>query len=280
MSATNVTPIRHYRIGILVPSSNTKLEPAIESILQRTNTDNDKSIKITAHFTRIRVTQISLEASSIAQFDVDNFLQAASLLVDAGVHAIAWVGTSAGWLGIQNDRDLCSAITEHFGIPALTSTLALLDYMEFYTDKNLLLITPFVQEVNDAIRDNFAREGINVVDDQCLSIMDNREIGRVTDQQIEEMVLDVTARNRGVQTVAVFCTNLFTAEHAVEWGMDERYTVVDSIVITMWGLLRSIEIGENEDFGSDLERAMVEKYVSRRMSEEMRQKGGHCTGPT
>lgn len=251
-------PADQYRLGILVPSSNTKLEPAVESILKCITANHDRSTDIRAHYTRVRVTQISLTESSSAQFDLEKMLQAASLLVDAGVHAIAWAGTSASWTGVNNDRILCAAITERFGIPATTSTLALVEYMHAYTDERLLLVTPYVQAMNDAIIANFTEEGIEIVDELCLGFTDNREIGRVADEWIRDMIEDIAARNANVKTVVVLCTNLFAGSHVGLWESKEDFAIIDSIVVTMWSLLGKI--------GRDVQLVMVQRYPGRMFS--------------
>ena len=80
---------------------------------------------VTAHFSRFRVTEISLDAQALGQFDDSNILAAADLLADARVDVIGWSGTSSGWLGFDADRRLCERIRERTGIPATTAVLAL-----------------------------------------------------------------------------------------------------------------------------------------------------------
>src|SRR5437764_14221306 len=103
---------------MLTPSSNTVLEPLTGAMLRGLP-------GVTAHFARFRVTEIALSDVALGQFDDAALLEAAALLADARVHAIAWNGTSAGWLGFRADHRLCAAITDRTGIPATSSVLAL-----------------------------------------------------------------------------------------------------------------------------------------------------------
>ena len=84
-------------LGMLTPSSNTVLEPVTTAILQELD-------HVSAHFSRFRVTEISLSAAALGQFDDRPLLTAAELLADANVDVIAWNGTSAGWLGFERDE--------------------------------------------------------------------------------------------------------------------------------------------------------------------------------
>jgi len=109
-------------LGVIVPSSNSALEPLTQALVSSISTPEKP---VTVHFTRVPVTQLNLSPGSSAQFSHEALLTAAQLLADAKVSAIGWSGTSAGWLGFPNDERLCHLIQEKFGIPATTSTLAL-----------------------------------------------------------------------------------------------------------------------------------------------------------
>src|SRR4051794_32438196 len=86
-------PPRRIRIGILVPSSNTALEPITTAICASLPVDK---YNVTVHFSRFPVTTIALSSSALSQFDTEKILPAARLLADAGVDVIGWSGTSAG----------------------------------------------------------------------------------------------------------------------------------------------------------------------------------------
>jgi maleate isomerase len=101
------------RLGVLTPSSNTVLEPVAVGLTAGLP-------NLSLHFTRFRVTEISLSEVALKQFAIDNIVEAARLLADARVDAISWSGTSAAWLGLDYDRALCAAILNDTGTPATT----------------------------------------------------------------------------------------------------------------------------------------------------------------
>lgn len=92
--------MRRKRIGTITPSSNTTVEPLTTRLLASLYD------LVTVHVTRIRVTEISLERSSLDQFSEETMLDAARLLADAHVDVIAWNGTSGSWRGVGGDRTL------------------------------------------------------------------------------------------------------------------------------------------------------------------------------
>src|SRR4051812_4843002 len=102
------------RIGMLTPSSNTVLEPLTQAMLAGVS-------GVTAHFSRFRVTEISLSEGALAQFDDRPILAAAELLADARMDVITWNGTSAAWRGFETDLELCERITAVTGVAATSS---------------------------------------------------------------------------------------------------------------------------------------------------------------
>ena len=144
------------RLGMITPSSNTVLEPVTARLL-RGRPD------VSAHFARLRVTEISATPGSDAQFDAAPMLAAAELLADARCHAICWNGTSASWLGIERDRELCAQIRARTRIPATTAVLGLIEELRAADVRRYALVTPYVDAVQSRIVENLARDGFECV---------------------------------------------------------------------------------------------------------------------
>src|ERR1700681_1143592 len=108
------------RIGMLTPSSNTALEPQTFAMLRDLP-------NVSLHFSRLHVLGTSLARESNAQFTMEAFLGAASLLADARVDVIAWNGTSGSWMGLDWERELCKPIEAEAGVPATAPTPAVFD---------------------------------------------------------------------------------------------------------------------------------------------------------
>ena len=69
----------------------------LEALIKKTKSD------ATIHVARRGVVDVKLDKTSRAQFELEIQLDAAKLLCDAKVDTIVWGGTSASWLGIEND---------------------------------------------------------------------------------------------------------------------------------------------------------------------------------
>ena len=226
---------RLVRFGVIVPSSNTALEPLTSAIVESIS---DAPFKVSVHFTRIRVTKISLGADSDAQFDVSQFLSAARLLADADVNVIGWSGTSAGWLGFDTDIRLGRAIEEEVGITCTTSTLALNKILGIIGARSFALVTPYTKEMNEAIRSNYASIGIDIPRNQTehLGVTENKAIAKIDESILDRMVNDVA--KEGAHVVSTFCTNLVAAQRAKFWEEKHDVVVLDSVATVVWDMLR------------------------------------------
>jgi maleate isomerase len=213
------------RIGMLTPSSNTALEPETYRMLAAFG---DTS----AHFARIPVTRIDLGEDAASQFDPEPMLAAAALLADAKVDVVAWNGTSGSWLGPDADRELAAELSRALGVPATTSTLALLQSFRAYGVRRLGLVTPYQADVAAAITGRYAREGVTVVTQRHLGLTDNEAFARVGADKLTALIRDAAAAT--VDAIAVVCTNLHSAPLAVELEQKLGVPVLDSVTATLW----------------------------------------------
>ncbi len=218
------------RIGMITPSSNTTIEPLTTRIFAALGE------AVTTHYTRIRVTHISLASSSLDQFAADVLVEAARLLADAGVDVIAWNGTSGAWKGLQADRDIVARIEMETGIPATTSTLDLLEACRRLGISRWGLATPYLPEVHEAIRRTYAAEGLETVASAHLGITVNREFAEVPSPRIEALLERVAVPE--AQGIAVVCTNLPAAAVAARVEEATGRPVVDTLAATAWRTLR------------------------------------------
>jgi maleate isomerase len=225
------TPMtRPIRLGVLTPSSNTALEPLTSAIVAGVP-------GASAHFARFRVTEISLSARALGQFDDANILAAAELLADAKVDAIGWSGTSSGWLGFDADRRLCERIRERTGIPATTAVLALNELLALRGVRRLGLVTPYTADVQQRIVENYARMDIEVVAERHLGISVNHEFAGVEPPRLRDLIGEVAEAKP--QAITTFCTNLRAARLAGEVEATTGIPLLDTVSTTVWGLLRT-----------------------------------------
>ncbi len=216
-------------LGMLTPSSNTVLEPVCAEMLRELP-------DVSAHFSRFRVTEISLQDAALGQFRLAPMLEAASLLADAHVRTICWNGTSAAWLGFGQDRALVAEIARHTGVPATSSVLALAEIFRLSGVGRFGLVTPYLDEVQARIVDTFRREGFDCVSERHSGIRDNFSFSEVPAEELARMVREVAAA--GPQAISILCTNLAGAPLVAELEQELGIPVYDSIATALWGSMR------------------------------------------
>ena len=217
------------RIGVLTPSSNTALEPLTSAMVAGVP-------NVSAHFSRFRVTEISMGDKSQNQFDERTILDAAKLLADAHVDVICWSGTSASWLGFERDRALCARITEVTGIPATTSVLALNDLLAAQGARTLGLVSPYVEDVQRRIVANYAGLDIECVAERHLDLTVNFSFAEVGPDTLRTMLREVARKKP--DAITVMCTNLHGAPLVEEMERELGIPIYDSVATVVWKAMK------------------------------------------
>ena len=219
------------RLGVLTPSSNTALEPLTSALAAAVP-------GCSAHFSRFKVTEISLSAQALGQFDDSKILAAAELLADARVDVIGWSGTAAGWLGFDADRRLVQRISERTGIPATTAVLALNELLTLRGITRVALVTPYTADVQQRIVDNYRTIGIEVVAERHLGISVNHDFALVEPDRLLALMHEVAPARP--QAITTFCTNLRAAGLAERVEAELDIPLLDTVSTTFWGQLRAV----------------------------------------
>ncbi|MEV4649110.1 aspartate/glutamate racemase family protein [Saccharopolyspora sp. NPDC049357] len=217
------------RIGMIVPSSNTTVEPATRRLLA------DRS-DVDFVCTRIPVHAIARDGSG-ASFDVETMVDAAALLADAAVDCVVWNGTAGSWLGADHDRRIVEAITDRTGIPTTTSTLAILQACRAFGITELACATPYTSDVVEAIIAEYRRHGIGITGHREWGLTDNRSFAAPDSAEVAALLRG--AMSSGGQAVGLICTNVDGAAVAESVEDELGVPVIDSIAATSWWALET-----------------------------------------
>lgn len=216
-------------LGMLTPSSNTVLEPICAAMLRELPT-------VSAHFSRFRVTEISLTETALGQFAEEPMLESASLLADAHVQSICWNGTSASWLGFDRDRALCAMIANRLGIPMTSAVLTIENIFRLTGVRRYGLVTPYLADVQERIISTFRNEGFECAAERNLGLRDNFSFSEVTDDTLQTMVREVA--QSGPDAIIILCTNLAGAPLVEKLEQETGIPIYDSTAAALWGALR------------------------------------------
>ena len=172
--------IRTWRIGQIVPSSNTTMETEIPAILRAREAVEPE--RFTFHSSRMRMKKVTKE--ELAAMDADSDRCAAELS-DARVDVIGYaclVAIMSMGLGYHRaSQRRLEAVTERESgatIPVVTSAGALVDSLQAMGAKKIAMVAPYMKSLTCLVADYIEAETIRVVDRIALEIPDNLEVGR------------------------------------------------------------------------------------------------------
>lgn len=216
------------RIGIVLPSSNSVLEPLVARLPPQS--------EATFHFSRLGVIDITLDPASLAQFTLQGQVAVGALLCDAEVDCVVWGGTSASWLGVDHDFEFCKMFTETTGVPAGSCVLEINRFLASRRVKTFGLVTPYTTEVQQKIIDNYQRLGFSCVGEQHYGGALSNDYATIDPNVIAQMVRDVATHAPDV--ILIMCTNMFGATIAAPLTAETGIPVIDSAAITLQAGLR------------------------------------------
>lgn len=172
-------PARTYRIGQIVPSSNTTMETEIPAMLRAREAIRPE--RFTFHSSRMRMHTVSRE--ELAAMDLQSHRCAAEL-ADARVDVIGYaclVAIMAMGLGYHRESEsrLAQIAREnHCAAALVTSAGALVDGLHAMGVKRVSIMTPYMRSLTELVVEYIESEGIEVIDAISFEIPDNLEVGR------------------------------------------------------------------------------------------------------
>ena len=170
---------RTYRIGQIVPSSNTTMETEIPAILRAREAVEPE--RFTFHSSRMRMKKVTTE--ELAAMDADSDRCAAEL-ADARVDVLGYaclvaiMSMGKGYHCQSQTRLEAVTASEGSSAPVVTSAGALVDSLRVLGAKRIAMVAPYMKPLTKMVADYIEHEGFEVADAIALEIPDNLEVGR------------------------------------------------------------------------------------------------------
>ena len=214
------------KLGHITPSCNSALEPLTTRI------SAPLDARVSHHFARIPVGNISLEGQDTGQFEIPIMVAAAQSLCDAAMDAVVWNGTSGCWNGTQADVDMCAAITAATGVPASTSTLAQYDAFDRFGMTRFALAVPYTDDVTRQTIATYEEAGYTTVSHANLGMSSGRDMAYVPFDEIKRLLR--AADSPEAECIVVICTGLPAAVVVDEMEQELGKPIFDSVAVTLW----------------------------------------------
>jgi maleate isomerase len=195
------------RVGLIVPSSNTVAEVDFYRRLPA---------GATLHTARMHLVETTPEGES-AMLD-DHLPGAIADLASARPDIVVFGCTSAGALrGNDYEAQLIARLAEQTGAEAISVAAAVRRAILARTTGRVGVITPYVDSLNDKIRESLQDDGIEVAAIRGLSITENFTIAEVEPERIREFALECF-KGSEIDLLFASCTNFraFDAREDIE----------------------------------------------------------------
>lgn len=178
-----------YRVGLIVPSSNTTMETEVPEILRAHEQVSDD--RFTFHSARVRMKQVTQE--ELTAMD-NNAGVAAAELADADVDVMGYaclVATMSQGLGHHrvSEERLGRIALEETGrsIPIVASAGAVVEALHHLGAKRIAVIAPYMKPLTETVCGYIEHEGYQVVDSISLEVPDNLAVGRLDPGQLLDL---------------------------------------------------------------------------------------------
>jgi maleate cis-trans isomerase len=222
------------RIGLLVPSSNTTVEPEFYRALPR---------GVTLHTARLYLTRIAPE--SILKM-VEDLETQATLLASADVDVIVLGATAPSFLkGLGYDRELIAKIESATGRRATTTSTALVQALQHFGARRVVLGSAYNDNVNAIAKAFLEASGAEVLAVQGLALVDNLVVGRLSADTAYDLALKVNRDD--ADAIVLSCTNWQTMDAIERIERETGKPVISTSQASIWAALRMIGYTESID---------------------------------
>jgi maleate isomerase len=231
---TTATDSLGYRqkIGVVVPSTNTIVQP---------ETDAVRLPGVTYHIGRIPI--------SNKKISTDNFLEhvaamragietAIDQVMTAGVdRLIMGVALEAFWGGLEGSEDLKAKLSDHAGVPVILGSDAVADALRAFGAKSIAVLTPHMPKGDEQVRNWLEQAGFDVRRLTGLECASPRAIAEVPEARIREALK--TLDGNDVDALVQVGTNLAGAAVCAEAERWLGKPAISINTVSAWAAVRS-----------------------------------------
>ena len=215
------------RVGLILPSTNTVLEPDFYLLAPQ---------GVTIHTSRMWLTEVTLEGLHRMNAEVE---ACARYLTTAGVDIIVYGCTSGSFYGgLAHDRKVLDEIARATGLPAVATTTAAVEAMRLLGMRRLSVASPYLDEVNQRLKAFLEESGFEVLNVAGQQLRGAHDIG----EQLPETVLEFSRKACLPEAEGVFlsCTDWRALEVVGKLERELGRPVVTANQATIWAALRAL----------------------------------------
>jgi maleate isomerase len=228
------------RIGLVVPPGNVAMERELQRYLAPGVVMNVNRLS--------RPTPAVTKESLLAMIDsVDQAVR--SLAMCYPQPSIIIYGCTSGSFvsGPGKEADLAARISAGVGIPAVTTSTAVLMGLEALGIKRVFLLTPYVEDVTRHEIDLLEYYGYTIGGVDSFNCADTRDIAKISTFQVAERMQRHAETVQNCDGVLISCTQLLTMDKIDDIERALGKPIVTSNQSSLWAALKLIDAPAAKD---------------------------------
>ncbi|MFD1600136.1 maleate cis-trans isomerase family protein [Halobellus rarus] len=219
------------RLGVVVPSSNTTVEPEFRAALPD---------DCTVHAARMPLEDVTREELDSMADDAE---RAASLLSHAAVEGVAYACTTGSLIhGSGFDARLESRLSEAVSAPAVATALSVVRALNALDADRIAVATPYSAELDRLEREYLVENGFDVVSIDGRGLVENTAIGALSPDEAESQGRSVLSNAPDADALFVSCTNYRSMSALASLEREFDVPVVSSNAATVWDLCNRVGV--------------------------------------
>jgi maleate cis-trans isomerase len=214
---------RHIKVLIVVPENNTTMEPEISALCPA--------------LAPIQVARVKRPARTLLLEDLPAYTEATLEAIEPfaaePLDLVIYGCTAAGFLGgLDGNARMVERLRDRTGAPVVSTAGAMIDALRSAGVSETAVVTPYLQPVNDGLRDYLEASGIAVETLNSFFCKTTAELGAIT----EDQVLDLARRTVTPRSKSLFvaCSQLPTLNVVARLRAELGIPVWSSIQATAW----------------------------------------------
>lgn len=221
------------RFGVLVPPANI----AVEDEFRR-----HVPAGVQYHVARLYRSSFDTNYDTMTEM-VTSTEQAAKQVAQTRPEVIAWACTSGSFIeGKDHDEGIARRIQDVSGIPAITTSTAMVSALRAVNARRVYLVTPYVQDLNER-EERFLRDsGFTVTHTASFLHPHTLLIGATKSADVVSLVMKHRKDAGEFDTVFMSCTQLHSMDQIEHLEQELGVPVISSNQATLWASLRHMGI--------------------------------------
>ena len=234
--------LKPYRIGQIVPSSNTTMETEIPAMLNARQAIRPE--RFTFHSSRMRMKQVRKEELAAMDGESD---RCAIELSDAKVDVLGYaclVAIMAMGLGYHRNSEqrLRQATADNdANAPVITSAGALIEGLKVMGAKRIAIVAPYMKPLTELVVNYIRAEGFEVVDWRALEIPDNLEVARHDPANLPAIVAGMNLEGVDVIVLSA-CVQMQSLPVVAKVEAQTGLPVLTAAIATTYAILKELKL--------------------------------------